>query len=107
MKAIWNMIKSAVLALFNRETVSKVWTILFSGAKTTVSNILADPAIMDAAYDYAASLVTSNATSDSKRETFNTLMRDYLVAQGKTVGTALLNAIRETAYAAVLANQEQ
>jgi len=107
MKAIWQMIKSAVLAIFSRETVSKVWSILFSGAKTTVSEILADQAIMDAAYDYCAALATSDATSDAKRATFNALMGDYLVSQGKTVGTAMLNAIRETAYAAVLASKEQ
>jgi len=106
MTKICNLIKRACKAIFSRDTVSKVWEILFSGAKTTSSSFLANTEIMNAAFDYAKSLSSSDASSDSKRDTFDSLMRDYLVSQGKNVGTSILNVIRETALAAVKAEAE-
>jgi len=107
MARIWSLVKSCIKAVFRRETVSKVWTILFAGGKSTVGGILANTDLMDAAFDYAKALAAGNATSDAKRASFDSLMRDYLVSQGVEVGTSVLNVVRETALAAVNAEAEQ
>lgn len=104
---IWTMIKSCCKALFCRETVSKVWTILFSGAKTSVSGILTNTEIMDAAFGIAKSLMSSDATSEEKKTAFDAALKAYLTQQGKEVGTSILNVVRETAVAAVKAELEQ
>lgn len=101
------MIVKGFKAIFCRETVSKVWSILFNGGKTTVGDILSNTSIMNAAFDYAKSLMYSDSSSDSKRDTFNQLMTNYLDAQGKNVATSVMNVIRETALAAVNAESEQ
>lgn len=107
MSKIWSMVKSCCKALFCRETVSKVWTILFSGAKTAASGILANTEIMDAAFGIAKSLMSSDATSDEKKAAFDAAMKAYLTQQGREVGTSILNVVRETAVAAAKAELEQ
>lgn len=107
MKAIWKLIVNGFKAIFCRDTISKVWSILFNGGKSTVGGILSNTSIMNAAFYYAKSLASSSSSSDDKRDAFNKVMREYLSSQGITIGTSILNVIRETALAAVNAEAEQ
>ena len=107
MKKLRNTIVNGIKRLFSRETVSKVWTILFSAGKSAIGSLLADPEVMDAAFDLSKSLLFMDGTSYEKKESFNSSMKDWAKREGREIGTAALNAIRETAYAAVKAEQEQ
>ena len=107
MKALWNAIVTGIKRLFRHETISKVWTILFSSGRSVIGSLLADPSVMDAAFEFSAALVTRDLTSDQKRDDFNRAMLTWAKSSGLEIGTAALNAIRETAYAAVVANTEQ
>jgi len=107
MSKIWSLIVAGFKAIFCRETISKVWTILFSAGKSTVGGILSNTEIMDAAFAYAKDLATSSKTSDEKKSAFDDLMKSYLTKQGVEVGTSILNVVRETALAAVNAEAEQ
>lgn len=107
MSKIWSLITTCFKAIFCRETVSKVWTILFNGGKSTVGGILSNTDIMDAAFDYVKELATTNNNSDEKKSAFDDLMRSYLQNRGIEVGTSILNVVRETALAAVNAEAEQ
>ena len=106
MNALWNLICSAFRAIFCRDTVSKVWKILFNTGRTAIGDLLSNEAIMDAAYDYAAAQLQSDASAADKASTFDRLMRDYLTSQGIAAATSAINVIRETAVAAVKAEQE-
>jgi len=106
MSKIWSLIKAGFKAIFCRETVSKVWTILFNGGKSTVGGILSNTELMDAAFDYVKELSTTQTNSDVKKASFDALMDSYLKNQGIEVGTSILNVIRETALAAVNAEAE-
>lgn len=107
MSKIWELIKTGFKAVFCRETVSKVWTILFNGGKSTVGGILSNTEIMDAAFAYAKGLATDQADGAAKKAAFDSLMRDYLRQRGVEIGTSILNVVRETALAAVNAEAEQ
>jgi len=107
MAKIWSLIKTGFKAIFYRETVSKVWTILFSSGKSTVGGILSNTEIMDAAFEYVKELATNQTNSDVKKASFDNLMRTYLYQHGIDIGTSILNVIRETALAAVNAEAEQ
>jgi len=107
MSKIWSIIKAGFKAIFCRETISKVWTILFNSGKSTVGGILSNTDLMNAAFEYAKALATNNTTSDAKKESFNSLMTAYLKNQGIEVGTSVLNIVREMALAAVNAEAEQ
>jgi len=107
MAKISSIIKAGIKAIFCRETVSKVWTILFNSGKSTVGGILSNSELMDVAFSYAKDLATNQTNSDVKRAAFDNLMRSYLRKMGIEVGTSILNVIRETALAAVNAEAEQ
>jgi len=107
MSKIWAIIKSGFKAIFCRETISKVWTILFNGGKSTVGGILSNTEIMNAAFAYAKELATNQTNSEVKKAAFDNLMRSYLREQGLDVATSILNVVRETALAAVNAEAEQ
>jgi len=107
MAKIWSLIKTGFKAIFCRETVSKVWTILFNSGKSTVGGILSNTDLMNAAFDYAKALATNNTNSDIKKAAFDSLMRTWLTNQGQEVSASILNVIRETALAAVNAEAEQ
>lgn len=107
MSKIWSLIKTGFKAVFCRETVSKVWTILFNAGKSTVGGILSNAEIMDAAFAYAKGLAADEADSAAKKAAFDGLMREYLRQRGVEVGASILNVIRETALAAVNAEAEQ
>lgn len=106
MKKLWEKIKSCVAAIFCRDTVAKVWEILFGKVKTSIGELLSDPEIMNHAYELSKSLVTRDGTADEKAEAFNNQLKAYAIAEGYEIGTAALNVIRETAYAAVKAESE-
>lgn len=107
MSKIWSLIKTGFKAIFCRETISKVWTILFNSGKSTVGGILSNTELMNAAFAYAKELASNQTNSDVKKAAFDNLMRSYLQKQGIEVGTSILNVIRETALAAVNAEAEQ
>lgn len=107
MKKLWNTIVNGIKRLFSRETVSKVWTILFSAGKSAIGSLLSDPEVMDAAFEFSKALVQRDGTAELKRQAFDQEMTDWAKSSGREIGTAALNAIRETAYAAVKAEQEQ
>jgi len=107
MSKIWSLIKAGFKAIFCRDTVSKVWTILFNAGKSTVGGILSDTDIMNAAFAYAKELATSHTNSEVKKAAFDDLMKAFLKNQGIEVGTSILNVVRETALAAVNAEAEQ
>lgn len=107
MKKLWNKICTWFSAIFCRETVSMVWEILFGGVKTSIGELLSDPALMNQAFAISKSLVTKDGTAAEKTEAFNTYLAEWAKAEGYKIGTAALNAIRETAYAAVQAEAEQ
>jgi len=106
MAKIWSIIKTGFKAIFCRETVSKVWTILFNGGKSTVGGILSNTELMNAAFAYAKELATNQTNSDVKKASFDNLMRTYLHNHGIEIGTSILNVVRETALAAVNAEAE-
>ena len=105
MKKLWSLITSAIRAIFCHETISKVWQILFGAGKSSISSLLADPGLMDAAFDFSLSLALGADTVD-KRATFDAQFSEWAKDRGYAIGTAALNAIRETAYAAVQAQLE-
>jgi len=107
MSKIWSLIKTGFKAIFCRETISKVWTILFNSGKSTVGGILSNTELMNAAFAYAKELASNQTNSDVKKAAFDNLMKSYLQKQGIEVGTSILNVIRETALAAVNAEAEQ
>lgn len=107
MKKLWNSIKAGFKRLFGIETISKVWDILFNAGKSAIGSLLADPEVMNTAFELSKSLVLKTGSSDEKREAFNAAMKDWASSSGKEISTAAMNAIRETAYAAVKAEAEQ
>lgn len=107
MKKLWNKICAWFSAIFCQETISMVWEILFGGAKTSIGELLSDPALMDQAFAISKSLVTQDGTAAEKTEAFNAYLVDWAKAEGYKIGTSALNAIRETAYAAVKAEEAQ
>ena len=106
MKKLWNKICSCFAAIFCRETVAKVWEIIFGKVKTSIGELLSDPALMNQAFELSKSLVTKDGTASEKADAFNAQLKAWAIAEGYEIGTAALNAIRETAYAAVKAECE-
>ena len=106
MKKLWKKIKAFFKAIFCRKTISKVWEILFGGVKTSIGELLSDPELMNQAFDLSKSLVLKDGSAVEKAAVFNDVMRSWAKEQGYIIGTAALNAIRETAYAAVKAESE-
>ena len=106
MKKLWPKIRTWFAAIFCRETVAKVWEIIFGGVKTSIGDLLSDPALMNQAFELSKSLVTRDGTADEKAEAFNAHLKAWATAEGYEIGTAALNVIRETAYAAVKAESE-
>lgn len=106
MKTLWSKIRSWFSAIFCRKTVAKVWVIIFGGVKTSIGELLSDPTLMDEAFELSKSLVKQDGTASEKAEAFNARLKDWAIAEGYEIGTAALNAIRETAYAAVKAECE-
>lgn len=106
MKNLWNKICSWFAAIFCRDTVAKVWEIIFGKVKTSIGELLSDPALMNRAYELSKSLVTRDGTAGDKAAEFNAELKEWAKAEGYEIGTAALNAIRETAYAAVKAECE-
>jgi hypothetical protein len=106
MKKLWTKICSWFAAIFSRDTVAKVWEIIFGKVKTSIGELLSDPALMNQAFELSKSLVTKDGTASEKAEAFNAQLKAWAIAEGYEIGTAALNAIRETAYAAVKAECE-
>lgn len=106
MKKIWSKISTWFTAIFCRETVAIVWEIIFGGVKTSIGELLSDPTLMNEAFELSKSLVTKDGTASEKAEAFNTRLKAWAIAEGYEIGTSALNAIRETAYAAVKAECE-
>ena len=106
MKKLWSKIRTWFTAIFCRETVSKVWQIIFGKVKTSIGELLSDPVLMNQAFELSKSLVIRDGTADEKAEAFNNQLKAYAIAEGYEIGTAALNVIRETAYAAVKAESE-
>lgn len=106
MKKLWNKICSWFAAIFCRETVAKVWEIIFGKVKTSIGELLSDPALMNQAFELSKSIATFDGTASAKAEFFNEQLKAWAIAEGYEIGTAALNAIRETAYAAVKAECE-
>lgn len=107
MKKIWNAIVAGFKAIFCHETISKVWEILFATSKTKIGELLSDTELMNQAFEVSKALLTSDKTADEKRRAFDAELKMWARGAGRDVGTAALNAIRETAYAAVCAELEQ
>lgn len=106
MKKLWNSICAWFSAIFSRETVSKVWEIIFGKAKTSIGELLSDPELMNQAFELSKSLVVNDGTASEKADAFNAQLKAWAIAEGYEIGTAALNVIRETAYAAVKAESE-
>ena len=106
MKKLWSKILSWFSAIFCRDTVAKVWEIIFGKVKTSIGELLSDPELMNQAFELSKSLVTKDGTAGEKADAFNSLLKAWAIAEGYEIGTAALNAIRETAYAAVKAEAE-
>lgn len=106
MKKLLKKIKACFAAIFSRETISKVWEILFGGVKTSIGELLSDPKLMDEAFEISKSFFSSSATAEEKRALFDGEFADWAREEGYEIGKAALNAIRETAYAAVKAEAE-
>lgn len=107
MKKLWNKIKACFEAIFCCETISKVWEILFGGVRTSIGELLSDTELMNQAFDLSKSLVSGDGTSEEKSAAFNEALKAWATTEGYNIGKAALNAIRETAYAAVVAESEQ
>lgn len=106
MKKLLNKICSWFSAIFCRETVAKVWEIIFGKVKTSIGELLSDPALMNQAFELSKSLVTKDGTASEKADAFNAQLKAWAIAEGYEIGTAALNAIREIAYSAVKAECE-
>lgn len=106
MKKLWSKICSWFVAVFSRSTVAKCWEILFGGVTNSIGELLADPKLMDQAFSVVKTLCSSSASADEKRAAFNTEFAAWAKAEGYEIGTSVLNAIRETAYAAAKAEAE-
>ena len=106
MKEIWKKIKACFKAIFCRETISKVWTILFGGVKTSIGELLSNADLMDKAFELSKSLLLQDGTATSKADAFNNTFKEWATAEGYKIGSSALNVIRETAYAAVKAETE-
>lgn len=106
MKKLWSKIRTWFAAIFCRETVAKVWEIIFGGVKTSIGDLLSDPVLMNQAFELSKLIATRDGTADEKAEAFNNLLKAYAISEGYEIGTAALNVIRETAYAAVKAESE-
>lgn len=106
MKKLWSKIRTWFAAIFCRETVAKVWEIIFGGVKTSIGELLSDPVLMNLAFELSKSLATQDGSASEKAESFNAHLKAWATAEGYEIGTAALNVIRETAYAAVKAESE-
>ena len=106
MKNLWNKICSWFAAIFCRDTVAKVWEIIFGKVKTSIGELLSDPELMNRAYELSKSLFTRDGTAGDKAAEFNAELKEWAKAEGYEIGTAALNAIREIAYASVKAECE-
>lgn len=106
MKALWEKICAWFSAIFCRETISKVWEILFGGVKTSVGELLSDTKLMNQAYEISKALLTGDESASEKTAAFNQALKEFALKEGYEIGTSALNAIRETAYAAVKAECE-
>ena len=103
-KKVWNVIVSGIKSIFCRDTISKVWKILFGSGKSAIGSLLS--ALMDAAFKFSYALATGSDTVD-RRATFDAKLKEWAKSNGYEIGTSALNAIREVAYAAVKAQAEQ
>jgi hypothetical protein len=106
MKKLWSKIRTWFAAIFCRETVAKVWEIIFGGVKTSIGELLSDPVLMNLAFELSKSLATQDDSASEKAESFNAHLKAWATTEGYEIGTAALNVIRETAYAAVKAESE-
>ncbi len=106
MKKLWSKICIWFTAIFCRDTVAKVWEIIFGKVKTSIGELLSDPALMNQAFELSKALVTKDGTASEKADSFNAQLKAWAIAEGYEIGTAALNVIRETAYAAVKAESE-
>lgn len=105
-KKVWNVIVSGIKSIFCRDTISKVWKILFGSGKSAIGSLLSDTALMDSAFKFSYALATGSDTVD-RRATFDAKLKEWAKSNGYEIGTSALNAIREVAYAAVKAQAEQ
>lgn len=103
---VFKAIANGIKAIFCRQTISKVWTILFGSGKSAIGSLLSDTELMDAAFKFSWALATGSDTVD-RRATFDAQLKSWAEENGYEIGTAALNAIREVAYSAVKAQQEQ
>ena len=106
MNKLWSKIKTWLSAIFCRSTVAKVWEILFGGVSTSICELLSDPKLMNQAFSVVKTLYSSTASAEEKRAAFDTEFAAWAKSEGYEISTSILNAIRETAYAAAKAEAE-
>ena len=102
MNKLWNWIKS----LFTGDSIGVVWRTIFTAAKSTLAQMVSDPANQEAALNLVKQLADSRLTNgekltnDEKRKEFNAQLREWAKAAGKQLTEAAINALRENAVVA-------
>ena len=96
MKTLWNWIKS----LFTSEKIGIIWHTIFTAAKSTLAQMVSDPANQDAALTLVKQLADSKLTNDEKRKEFDLQIKAWAAAAGKNLTEAAINALRENAVVA-------
>ena len=97
MSKLWNWIKS----LFTGDRIGVVWRTIFTAAKSTLAQMVSDPANQEAALNLVKQLASRQLSNDEKRKEFNAQLREWAKAAGKQLTEAAINALRENAVVAL------
>ena len=96
MSKLWSWIKS----LFTGEKIGIVWRTIFTAAKSTLAQMVSDPANQETALALVKKLASRQMTNDEKRKEFEAQMRAWAKSVGKELSEAAINALRENAVVA-------
>lgn len=96
MSKLWNWIRS----LFTGEKIGIIWRTIFTAAKSTLAQMVSDPANQDAALALVKQLASRQLSNDEKRKEFEAQMKAWAKAAGKELTEAAINALRENAVVA-------
>lgn len=97
MSKLWNWIKS----LFPGGRIGVIWVNIFMAAKSTLAQMVSDPANQDAALALVKQLASRQLSNDEKRKEFDAQLKAWARAAGKNLTEAAINALRENAVVAL------
>ena len=97
MSKLWEWLKS----LFTGEKIGIIWRTIFTAAKSTLAQMVSDPANQEAALALVKQLASRQLSNDEKRKEFEAQMKAWAKTAGKQLTEAAINALRENAVVAL------